>query len=105
LVVFTKERRSYTHITGVLRKKSEERVELASTYLKPGADEGVFDVYYHPGFVDDKPGKPAQDFRCGRIQVQMLPDIRGKGEGWYNQDWLPFAQFDEQMWPPMKGRV
>jgi hypothetical protein len=34
----------------------------------------------------------------------MLPDIRGKGEGWYGQDWLPFAQSDEQLWPPMKGR-
>ena len=104
LVVFTKERRSYTHITGVLRKKSEERIELASTYLKPTAHEGAFDVWFRPSLADDKPGKPAQDFRCGRVQVAMLPDIRGKGEGWYDQDWLPFAQFEEELWAPIEAR-
>jgi len=104
IVFFAKERRSYTHINGVLKKQSEERIERASTYLKPAAYEGVFDAWYHPSLADDKPGRPARDFRCGQVQVLMLPDIRGKGEGWYDQDWLPFAQCDEQLWPPIPGR-
>lgn len=104
VVFFAKESRCYTHLTGLLRKKSQERIELASTYLKPTANAGVFDAWYHPSLADNKPGQLAQDFRCGRVQVQMLPDIRGKGEGWYDQNWLPFAQFDEQLWPPLVGR-
>lgn len=104
VIVFTKERRFYTHILGVLSRRAEERVERASSYLKSTADDGVFDVWYRPSIAEDKPGRPAQDFRCGRVQVQMLPDIRGKGEGWYDQDWLPFAQLDEQIWPRVLGR-
>jgi hypothetical protein len=103
LIVHIKERRTYTHIAGMLTKMSQERVELASTYLKPTEHEGIFDVWYHPSLADDRPGQPAQEFRCGQVQVLMLPDIRGKGEGWYDQDWLPFAQFDEQLWAPMKA--
>ncbi|HUX27128.1 MAG TPA: hypothetical protein VMV87_21255 [Burkholderiales bacterium] len=104
VVVFTKERRFYTHITGVFARKAEERIERASSYLKPSTEEGVFDVWYHPSLADDRPGRPAQDFRCGRVQVQMLPDIRDSGEGWYDQDWLPYARRDEQAWPPMPNR-
>lgn len=104
IVFFAKERRSYTHIIGVLKKQSEERIERASTYLMPAGVDGVFDAWYRPSIADDRPGKPAQDFRCGQVQVLMLPDIRGKGEGWYDQDWLPFAQLDEQLWPPMPRR-
>jgi hypothetical protein len=88
----------------VLNKKSAEHIEPASTYLKPTEHEGVFDAWCRPSIADDMPGKPASDFRCGQVQVLMLPDIRGKGEGWYDQDWLPFAQLDEQLWPPMPGR-
>lgn len=104
VVVFTKERRCYIHITGMLRKKSQERIERASTYLKAAANDGVFDVWFRPSIAEDKPGHPAQDRVCGRVQVLMLPDIRGKGEGWYDQDWLPFAQLDEQLWPPQISR-
>ena len=104
IVFFAKERRSYTHIIGVLMKQSQERIERASTYLSPTKHEGTFDAWHHPSISEDRPGQPAQDRLCGRVQVLMLPDIRGKGEGWYDQDWLPFAQFDAQMWPPMKGR-
>ena len=104
VVVFTKERRFYTHIVGVLARKVEERIELASSYLKPTTEEGVFDVWYRPSMADDRPGRPAQDFVCGRVQVCMLPDIRGKGEGWYDQNWLPFAQHDGQIWLPIPSR-
>ena len=104
VVVFTKERRFYTHIVGVLARKAEERIERASSYLKPSNEEGVFDVWYHPSAADDRPGQSAQDFVCGKAQVQMLPDIRGKAEGWYDQDWLPFAQHDEQSWRTMPNR-
>ena len=104
VVVFTKERRFYTHITGVFARRAEERVERASSYLKPTVDEGTFDVWYRPSLADDRPGRPAQDYGCGRVQVRMLPDIRGKGEGWYDQDWLPFAQRDEKIWLPIPNR-
>ncbi len=99
VVVFTKERRFYTHIVGVLTRMTEEHVERASSYLKLSADEGVFDAWYRPSVADDRPGRPARDFQCGRVQVQMLPDIRGSGEGWYDQNWLPFALHDESGWP------
>ena len=104
VVVFTKERRFYTHITGVFARKAEERIERASSYLKPTTEEGVFDVWYRPSMAEDRPGRPAQDLCCGRVQVQMLPDIRDRGEGWYEQDWLPYARRDEQAWPPMPNR-
>ena len=104
IVFFARERRSYTHIIGVLKKQSEERIERGSTYLRPAAYEGVFDAWYRPSIADDRPGQPAPDFRCGRVQVAMLPDVRGKGEGWYDQDWLPFAQCDEQVWSPIPDR-
>ena len=104
VVVFTKERRFYTHITGLLNRKTEERIERASSYLKSSNEEGIFDIWYHPSAADDRPGRVAQDFVCGRAQVQMLPDIRGKGEGWYDQNWLPFAQHDDQIWLPIPRR-
>jgi hypothetical protein len=104
IVFFAKERRSYTHIFGVLRKQSEESIERASTYLSPTKHEGTFDAWYRPSISEDRPGQTAQDRRCGVVQVLMLPDIRGKGEGWYDQDWLPFAQCDEQLWSPIPGR-
>ena len=104
VVVFTKERRFYTHIIGVLARKAEERIERASSYLKSTTKEGVFDAWYHPSVADDRPGRPAQDYGCGTVQVQMLPDIRGKAEGWYDQNWLPFAQHDDQIWLPIPSR-
>jgi hypothetical protein len=105
VVVFTKERRFYTHITGVFARKAEERIERASSYLKPRTEGGVFEVWYRPSMADDRPGRPAQDFRCGRVQVQMLPDLRDNGEGWYDQDWLPYARRDERAWPPIRTGV
>lgn len=92
VVIFARTHRIYTHITGLLRKQATAQVEPATTYLKPAERESAFEVWYHPSIADDRPSKPAQDFRCGRVQVQMLPDIRNKGEGWYDQDWLPYAQ-------------
>ena len=95
VVVYARTRRIYTHITGLLRKQAGAPVEPASTYLKPAEREGAFEVWYHPSIADDKPGKPARDFRCGQVQVQMLPDIRNGGQGWYDQDWLPYARGTE----------
>ena len=100
VVVFTKERRFYTHICGMLKKMAQERIERASTFVVPTLTEGVFDVWFRPSIAQDRPGAPAEDFCCGRVQIQRLPDIRGKGEGWYDLDWMPFAQLDEALWPP-----
>ena len=100
VVVHTRERRFYTHITGILKKMAQERIERASTFVVPTLTDGVFDIWYRPSIAEDRPGAPAEDFCCGRVQVAMLPDIRGKREGWYDSDWLPFAQLDEALWPP-----
>lgn len=100
-----KEKRFYTHIAGVFERMAQERPELAATYLKVTSQAGIFEVWYHPSRADDRPGRPAQDFRCGTVQVQMLPNIREKGEGWYDQNWLPFAKGEgEEAWPEIAIR-
>ena len=105
LIVYAREARFYTHIRGVLTRMAAERIELAATYLKPAASEGAFEVWFHPSGAEDKPGHRARDRLVGRVQVQMLPDVRGKGQGWYDQNWLPYAKReDEEAWPTIAIR-
>ena len=94
LVIFTKSQRCYTNIKGLLTKRSKEQIEMASLYLKATGVEGVFEVWYHPSFADDKTGLKATDAFRGWAQVQVLPNIRQAGEGWYTANWLPFARYD-----------
>lgn len=93
VVVFTKTRRSYTHITGLLTQRSNEQREMASLYLRATGVDGVFQVWYHPSFADDRPGLKATDSFRGWAQVQMLPNVRQGGEGWYTSNCLPFARY------------
>lgn len=92
VVVLTKERRFYTHVSGVFARKAGERIERAATYVKPAAEESVFEVWYRPSIAEDEAGRPAEDRQVGWVQVQMLPDIRDQGQGWYDQNWLPYAK-------------
>lgn len=97
VAIFTKSHRCYTHINGLLTKRSNEQREMGSLYLKTTGVDGVFQAWYHPSFADDKSGLKATDSFRGWAQVQMLPNIRQAGEGWYSANWLPFARYDSPL--------
>ena len=98
VIVFTKERRSWTHICGVLQRSAEKIGDRAPSYLRQTFLEGMFDVWLPPTDTQEEASRHVQDRRLGEVQVLMLPDPRSKAEGWYDEDWLPFAQGAERLW-------
>jgi len=98
VVIFTKERRFWTHICGVLQRNVEKKIVGARSWLKATFLEGNFDVWMFQAAWQNEAYQRVRDRCVGEVQVLMLPDVRGKFEGWYDEDWLPFGQGAGHLW-------